>query len=79
MDAVTYPEKGVIEFVEKHLVPLRVSHDLKPLATDFNVKWTPTHVVCDSGGKEHHRAVGFMEPEEFIPFLLLGIARVHFD
>jgi tetratricopeptide (TPR) repeat protein len=79
MDAVTYPEKGVIEFVEKHLVPLRVSHDSKPLATDFNVKWTPTHVVCDSGGKEHHRAVGFMEPEEFIPFLLLGIARVHFD
>ncbi len=79
MDAVTYPEKGVIEFVEKHLVPLRVSHDSKPLATDFNVKWTPTHVVLDSVGKEHHRAMGFMEPEEFVPFLLLGMGKIHFD
>ncbi len=79
MDTVTYPEKSVVDFVEKHLVALRVAHDAEPLAGEFNVKWTPTHVICDPAGKEHHRAVGFMPAEEFVPFLLLGIARVHFD
>ncbi len=79
MDAVTYPNAAVIEYIEQNLVPLKVPHDQQPLAGDFNVKWTPTLVVLDQEGKEHHRTVGFLDPEEFIPSLLLGIGITHFD
>ena len=37
----------------------------------------PHHV--NGGGKEHHRTVGFLPPEELIPSLMLGIGKVHFD
>ena len=79
MDAVTYPDDRVIQFIQSHLIPIRVSFDAKPLATDFNVKWTPTLITLDPEGKEHHRTVGFLAPEELIPSLLLGIAKSHFD
>ena len=79
MDAVTYPNAAVIEYIEQNHVPLKVPHDQQPLAGDFNVKWTPTLVVLDQEGKEHHRTVGFLSPEEFIPSLLLGIGITHFD
>jgi len=79
MDAVTYPDARVISFVNENMIPLRVRFDDQPLATDFNVKWTPTIVTLDPEGKQHHRTVGFLAPEEFIPSLLLGIAKVYFD
>jgi hypothetical protein len=79
MDAVTYPDAQVTEFINANLVALRVSFDSQPLATDFNVKWTPTIIILDPSGKEHNRTVGFLPPGEFIPSLLLGIAKVHFD
>lgn len=79
MDAVTYPNEQVIEFIQKHLIPLRVAFDAQPLSTDFNLKWTPTLITLDADGKEHQRTVGFLSPEELIPSLLLGIAKSHFD
>ena len=79
MDAVTYPDAKVIGFISKNLIPLRVQFDAQPLATDFNVKWTPTLVTLDSEGKEHHRTVGFLSPGELIPSLLLGIAKSYFE
>ncbi|NIQ37090.1 MAG: tetratricopeptide repeat protein [Proteobacteria bacterium] len=79
MDAVTYPNEKVIEFINKSVVPLRVSFDSQPHAADFNVQWTPTLITVDEEGKEHHRSVGFLSPEELIPSLLLGIAKVNFD
>jgi hypothetical protein len=36
-------------------------------------------ITLDSDGKEHHWTVGFLAPEELIPSLLLGIAKVSFD
>ncbi|TLD41886.1 MAG: hypothetical protein JETT_1827 [Candidatus Jettenia ecosi] len=79
MDAVSYPEKRVNEFITNSFIPLRVRSDAQPIATNFNLKWTPTHIVLDTEGKEHHRTIGFLSPEELIPSLLLGIAKVHFD
>ena len=79
MDAVTYPKYEVIEFVKQAVIPLRVASNTEPLATNFNLKWTPTLITLDPDGKEHHRTVGFISPEELIPSLLLGIAKVHFD
>jgi len=79
MGAVTYPNEKVVELIEKHLVPIQVLYDSQPLASKFNVQWTPTVITLDEEGKEHNRTVGFLAPEEFIPSLMLGVAKCHFD
>ncbi|MEN8257632.1 MAG: tetratricopeptide repeat protein [Thermodesulfobacteriota bacterium] len=78
MGAVTYPNETVIEFINQNVIPLRVTAD-HPLATEFNIKWTPSLLILDQEGHEHHRTVGFMSPEELIPSLLLGIGNSFFN
>ncbi len=79
MDAVTYPDPNVIDFISSNMIALRVPTDNKRLAIKFNITWTPTLVIFDSRGREHRRTVGFLPPEELIPSLLLGIAQSHFE
>lgn len=79
MDAVTYPDAKVTEFVNSRLIPVRVLFDHELLAREFNLKWTPTLITLDADGKEHHRSVGFLGPEEIIPSLLLGIGKSCFE
>ncbi|HEY3277126.1 MAG TPA: hypothetical protein VGJ94_10935 [Syntrophorhabdaceae bacterium] len=79
MDAVTYPNEEVSEFISRNFVPLKLRFDAQPFAADFNVKWTPTMIVIDQEGREHMRSVGFLPPDELIPSLLLGMAKVFFD
>lgn len=79
MGAVTFPDAKVSEYVLKNVIPLRLPHNHAPLADQFQVKWTPTLVTLDQEGKEHHRTVGFLGPEELIPSLMLGKAKLHFD
>lgn len=79
MDAVTYPKETVIEFIQKYFIPLRVAFNAEPLSKDFQIKWTPSLLTLDADGKEHHRTVGFLPPEELIPSLELGMAKTHFD
>jgi tetratricopeptide (TPR) repeat protein len=79
MDAVTYPNEKVCHFITEKLISLRVPPDHKPLSVDFNVQWTPTLMVLDQDGKAHHRTVGFMDVDELIPSLLLGMGNAYFD
>ena len=79
MDAVTYPNAQVMDFIDRKIVPLRVPADAQPLSTEFKVMWTPTLVSLDYYGKEHHRTVGFLPPDELIPSLLLGMGKTDFD
>lgn len=79
MGAVTYPDKAVIDFISNRLIPVQLLSDAQPYATDFNVRWTPTVIVLDEDGKEHRRLVGFLPPSDFIPEMLLGIAKTEFD
>lgn len=79
MGAVSYPDKKVVDFVAKNMIPVQVRFDEQPIASDFNLRWTPTIITLDMEGKEHHRTVGFLPPEELIPSLLLGIGKAHFD
>ena len=79
MDAVTYPDEKVIKFIVENFVPVRVAFDHKPLAPDFNIKWTPTIITVDADGKEHFRTVGFLAPDDLIASLLLGIGKTHFE
>jgi tetratricopeptide (TPR) repeat protein len=79
MDAVTYPDEKVAQFLSDRLVPLRIPSDAEPLATEFNLKWTPTLIILDKDGKEHVRSVGFLPPDEFIPSIILAMGKAYFD
>ncbi len=80
MDTVTYPNPRTVEFVHRYMVPLRAyTNSLAAWATRFVIQYTPTVITLDGDGKEHHRTVGFLPPEEFIPSLMLGIGKAHFD
>jgi predicted Zn-dependent protease len=79
MDAVSYPNPKVIEFVERNLIAVKVLINSQPLPKKFRVQWTPTLVLLDAQGEEHNRTVGFLAPEELLPSLMLGIGKSQFD
>ena len=79
MGAVTYSSGNVIRLLNDEVVPVQLPHDAQPEAANYNVKWTPAMYVLDPAGLEHHSIVGFLAPEEFIPFVILGIAKSYFD
>lgn len=79
MDAVTYPDGKVITFINRHFIPLRLASDEEPYKEEFNVHWTPTIIILDRERTEHHRTIGFLSPEEFIPSLYLAIGKASFD
>jgi tetratricopeptide (TPR) repeat protein len=78
MDAVTYPEDAVIDFINTNMIPLRVRFDAQPHAKDFGVKWTPTVITLDPAGEEHPRTVGFLDAGELVASLKLGIGKAQF-
>ncbi|OGQ97709.1 MAG: hypothetical protein A2521_02045 [Deltaproteobacteria bacterium RIFOXYD12_FULL_57_12] len=78
MGAVTYPNEAVITFINEKVVPLRIGSAEQP-AKDFSINWTPALLILDKNGKEHHRSIGFLEPEELISAIVLGIGKMHYD
>lgn len=76
MDAVTYPNEGVVQFIEKNVIPVRILYNQQPLASQFKVKWTPTLILLDTEGNEVYRNEGFLPPDSLNPALMLGIGRL---
>ena len=79
MDAVTYPQEDVARFINQNVVALRVGSGEQPMASDFNITWTPSLLILDADGKEHQRTLGFFAPEDLIPSLLKGIGKMHLN
>lgn len=79
MDATTFPDPAVENFITDRMVPLHAQAGTSTLAADFRVVWTPTLLVLDFYGREHQRTVGFIPPEEMVPYLLLGIGKTALD
>lgn len=48
---------------------------MPPWAQKYPIEYTPTVLVLDDEGREHHRNVGFVPPREFIADMLLGMAK----
>ncbi len=46
------------------------------LPARYRVFWTPTIVILDADGIEFYRFYGFLPPDEFIPQLQFGLARI---
>ena len=79
MGAVTYSNENVASVLNEDVIPLQLPFDAQPHATDYNVKWTPALFIVDREGLSHHDRVGFLPPEEFVPFLKLGMGKALFD
>jgi len=78
--AVTYPDSNVCASVEKNFVPLQIDFNKgKALVKRYSVKWTPTIIILDLNGNEHHRFIGFLPPEDFAAQLILGKGKTEFD
>jgi thioredoxin-related protein len=45
----------------------------------YAVKWTPTIIILDSDGEEHHRFVGYLPPDDFIAQILIGKGIAEFN
>ena len=45
----------------------------------YGVKWTPTIIILDEDGDEHHRFIGFLQPEDFIAQMTLGKGKLAFN
>jgi tetratricopeptide (TPR) repeat protein len=79
MDAVTYPNPAVIDFIQHNMIPLRIRSDNEALAIKFKLRWTPTLITLDKEGNEHYRTVGFLRPQALVSSLTLGIGKMRFD
>ncbi len=79
MGAVTYPNDKVVKFVDYNFVPVQIESSNTALMNQFNVTWTPAIFVLDADGKEAHREVGFLPPEEFIPKFMVAKGKCYFN
>jgi thioredoxin-related protein len=73
---VTYQDVHVVDFISQNLIAMRLqANDLPSWARSYTIEYTPTVLIVDEKGKELHRTVGFLPPQEFIPNLMFGIAK----
>lgn len=49
------------------------------LFNKHRITWTPTILILDGEGKEHHRFTGFLPPPEFSATLVLEGAKTELD
>lgn len=74
-----YPEPRVDQLVRENFIPVRIQVRENPQIMErFNVQWTPTIVLLGPDGKEHHRIEGFLDTEDFLAQLTLGLAKISF-
>ena len=78
-----YPDPRVRDFVTRHFAAVRVHPKQTPdafrdLGDRFNAHWTPTILILDDSGAERHRIEGFLPADQFLPQLMLGVAKAAF-
>ena len=82
MNTGPYSDEKVQRFIEERFLPVRSECDWDhptPLMEKYGIKWTPTFLVHDSGGKEHHRFVGYVPTDDLFAQLGLGIGKIFYD
>lgn len=75
MDAVTWPEDSVIEWVEEHAVAIRIDAEIETeLAKRYKINTFPTLLLLRPDGLEIDRLTGFKSADELIEQCELGLA-----
>ena len=52
--------------------------EFQKLGTQYEAHWTPTILELDSDGSERHRIEGFLEKDDFLAQLKLGLGKSAF-
>lgn len=82
MNTGPYSDGKMQKFIEENFVPLKSQCFWdKPteLMKKYGIKWTPTFLVQDSDGNEHHRFVGYVPSDDLIGHLGLGKGKIYYD
>lgn len=82
MNTGPYSDEKVQRYLQEEFIPVKSEcfWDKRTEAMkQFNISWTPTLLVLDATGREHHRVVGFVPSDDFLAHLKLGKGKVHFD
>lgn len=82
MNTGPYSEAKVQQYLQEAFVPIKSQcfwDNRTELMKQFSVTWTPTLLVLDQSGKEHHRVVGYLPGEDLLAHLKLGKGKIHFD
>jgi TolA-binding protein len=79
-----YPDPRVARFVTENFIPARVhvreqAADFQRLGARYDAQWTPTVLELDPDGTERHRVEGFLDADEFLAQLALGLAHGAFQ
>jgi hypothetical protein len=82
MNTGPYSDEKVQKFIQENFVPLK-SQCFWDKPTDlmkkYEIKWTPTFLVHDSDGKEHHRFVGYVPSDDLLAQLGLAKGKIFFN
>jgi hypothetical protein len=78
-----YPDERVARFIQDNFVPVRVhvrdqAADFKRLGERYSAYWTPTILELDPEGVEQHRVEGFLEADDLLAQLTLGLGKAAF-
>jgi tetratricopeptide (TPR) repeat protein len=77
---VTYPNNEVAAFIREHFIPVQFPIADRPdMAERFNAHWTPTIIILDGDGKEHHRSVGYLPPNDYLAMAALALGKMNFN
>ncbi len=82
MNTGPYSDEKVQKFLDERFVPVRSRCEMDnptPLMLRFGIKWTPTFLVHDAEGVEHHRFVGYVPSDDLFAQLGLGIGKILYD
>ena len=82
MNTGPYSNEKVQKFIMENFIPLKSQCFWdKPteLMQKFEIRWTPTLIVHDPEGKEHHRMVGYVPVDDLIAQLILAKGKIYFD
>lgn len=82
MNTGPYSNEKVQRFLAERFIPVRSECSMEnptPLMRRFGIQWTPTFIVHDPDGKEHHRFVGYVPVDDLFAQLGLGIGKIFYD
>ena len=70
MDAKTYADKKVADYIKQHFIPLKADHDARPdLAERYRDWGWPATIVYAPDGTEIVKRAGYIDPESMLQLL----------
>ncbi|MGH8529638.1 MAG: thioredoxin domain-containing protein [Nevskiales bacterium] len=76
MEAETFADEDVIEYLDAHFLPVRVDHDARPdLANRYRDYGWPANILYNAEGRELVRRAGYIAPKEFLTLLTELVAH----